>query len=133
MFFSGTIRENLTMRNENITCEQLIAATKTADIYDFLIGLPNGFDTVISEHGIGLSEGQLQRFSIARALLFDSPILLLDEATSALDEETETTVLSNIKNLTDKTVLFITHRNTSLSVCDNIFNSRNGSVSKSKN
>lgn len=62
----------------------------------------------------------MQRLSIARALLFDAPILLLDESTSALDEQTETELLSNIKSMTDKTVLFITHRNTSISVCDHI-------------
>ncbi|MBR3300095.1 MAG: ATP-binding cassette domain-containing protein, partial [Clostridia bacterium] len=66
------------------------------------------------------SEGQLQRISIARALLFDAPILLLDESTSALDEATETQLLSNIKHIAEKTVIFITHRQTSLSVCDRI-------------
>ena len=82
--------------------------------------LPDGFDTVLSERGAGLSEGQIQRISIARALLFDAPVLLLDESTSALDEQTETTVLTNIKNMTDKTVIFITHRGTSVKVCDTI-------------
>ena len=74
----------------------------------------------MSERGAGLSEGQVQRISIARALLAEAPVLLLDEATSALDEQTETKVLTNIKNMTGKTVLFITHRNTSLKVCDRI-------------
>lgn len=120
MLLSGTIRDNLTLCNPNISEDELIKATKTAVIYDTIKELPDGFDTALTERGGGLSEGQLQRISIARALLFDAPILLFDESTSALDEETETALLSNIKKLNEKTVIFITHRNTSLSVCDRI-------------
>lgn len=120
MILSGTIRENITLCNPNVSEEEVIKAAKTAAIYDFITTLPDGFDTVLSERGAGLSEGQVQRISIARALLFDAPILLFDEATSALDEQTETTLLNNIKALPNKTVLFITHRNTSISVCDSI-------------
>ena len=120
MILSFSIRDNITLCDNSITDEQIKAATVAADIYDFITTLPDGFDTVLSERGAGLSEGQIQRISIARALLFDAPILLLDESTSALDEQTETTVLTNIKNMTDKTVIFITHRGTSVKVCDNI-------------
>lgn len=120
MILSGSIRDNLTLYNPNISEEHLIEATKAAVIYDYIKTLPHGFDTILSERGAGLSEGQIQRLSIARALLFDAPILLFDESTSALDEETETALLSNIKHTTGKTVLFITHRNTSLAVCDRI-------------
>ncbi len=120
LVLSGTIRENLTLCDEGIGEEELIRATKSADIYDLITSLPDGFDTVISERGGGLSEGQIQRISIARALLTDAPVLLLDEATSALDEATETTVLKNIKEMNGKTILFVTHRNTSLKVCDKI-------------
>lgn len=120
LVLSGTIRENLTLCNDEIDEDELIKAAKAADIYDLILSLPDGFDTVVTERGGGLSEGQIQRISIARALLTDAPILLLDEATSALDESTETTVLSNIKAMKDKTVLFVTHRNTSLKVCDKI-------------
>lgn len=132
MILSGTIRENITLCNPNVSEEEIIKAAKTAAIYDFIMTLPNGFDTVLSERGAGLSEGQIQRLSIARALLFDAPILLFDEATSALDEQTETTLLSNIKELPDKTVLFITHRNTSISVCDSIIHVKNKVFSKIK-
>lgn len=125
MILSGTIRENITMCNPDISEEQIIAAARAAAIYDYIETLPDGLDTVLSERGAGLSEGQIQRLSIARALLFDTPVLLLDEATSALDEQTETLVLSNIKSMTDKTVLFITHRNTSISVCDHIIHAEN--------
>ncbi len=120
MILSFSIRDNLTLCDDTVTDEQIKRATKAADIYDFIMTLPDGFDTILSERGAGLSEGQIQRISIARALLFDAPILLLDESTSALDEQTETTVLTNIKNMTDKTVIFITHRGTSISVCDTI-------------
>ena len=125
MVLSGTIRENLTLCNGEISEERLIKAAETADIYELIKELPLGFDTQLSERGAGLLEGQLQRISIARALLVGAPVLLLDEATSALDEETETRVLSNIKQMTDKTVLFITHRNTSLKVCDRIVHVEN--------
>lgn len=120
MILSGTIRENLTLFNSEIPEEKIIEATKAAEIYDIIASLPKGFDTELTERGGGLSEGQLQRISIARALITEAPILLLDEATSALDEPTETKVLDNIKKLSDKAVLFVTHRNTSLKVCDNI-------------
>ena len=125
MILSGTILENLTLCNQNIETEKIEQACRAAMIYDFIASLPDGFHTKISERGAGLSEGQIQRISIARALLFDAPILLLDESTSALDEPTESALLSNIKNMTDKTVLFITHRNTSISVCDHIINIKN--------
>lgn len=120
MVLSGTVRENITMNNRMVTDEQIERAARAAEIYDYITSLPDGFETHLAERGAGLSEGQIQRISIARALLTNAPILLLDEATSALDEETETRVLANIKSMTDKTVLFITHRNTSLKVCDRI-------------
>lgn len=120
MVLSGTVRDNITLCNPEISEERLAKAARAAEIYDYISSLPDGFDTVLSERGAGLSEGQIQRISIARALLADAPVLLLDEATSALDEQTETKVLTNIKNMTGKTVLFITHRNTSLKACDRI-------------
>lgn len=125
MVLSGTIRDNITLCNPEISESRLIKAAQAAEIYDYIVSLPDGFDTVLSERGAGLSEGQIQRISIARALLVDAPVLLLDEATSALDEETETKVLTNIKSMTDKTVLFITHRNTSLKACDRIVHVEN--------
>jgi len=120
LLLSGTIRENITLCNESIKDEDIIKAAKAAEIYDIIEGMPKGFETMLSERGAGLSEGQIQRISLARALLTDAPILLLDEATSALDEATETRVLNNIREFSDKTILFVTHRNTSLKVCDKI-------------
>ncbi len=125
MVLSGSIKDNITLNNDDIDEQKLIDACKAAEIYDLILSTPSGFDTELSERGAGLSEGQIQRISIARALLTDAPVLLLDEATSALDEETETKVLSNIKAMSDKTVLFVTHRNTSLKVCDRIVHVEN--------
>ena len=120
LLLSGSIKENITLCDDSISDDRIIAAAKAAEIYDFILTLPNGFDTLLSERGAGLSEGQIQRIAIARALLTNAPVLLLDEATSALDEATETKVLNNILQFTDKTIMFVTHRNTSLKVCSKI-------------
>ncbi|MGI6280224.1 MAG: ABC transporter ATP-binding protein, partial [Acutalibacteraceae bacterium] len=125
LLLSGTIRENITLCDDSISNEEVMRAAKTAEIYDLINSMPEGLDTLLAERGAGLSEGQIQRISIARALLTNAPVLLLDEATSALDEATETKVLSNIRSFSDKTVLFVTHRNTSLKVCDKIIHIEN--------
>ena len=106
---SGTIRENLKLGNIAATDEEMIAALHKS-CADFVMDLPHGLDTVCSESGGGLSEGQAQRIGIARALLRDRSIMLFDEATSALDPETERQLLSNILASRDKTIIFITHR-----------------------
>ena len=108
--FSGTIRENLLMGNPSATTEQMHQALHTA-MADFVFNLPEGLDTVCGEQGGGLSEGQAQRITIARALLRPCKILLLDEATSALDNTTERQLLLNIKQEhPDTTIIFVTHR-----------------------
>lgn len=132
MLISGTIRDNISLCDSSVSDDDIIKAAKTAVIYEFISSLPDGLDTVISERGQGLSEGQIQRIAIARALLFNAPIILLDEATSALDEVTESQLLNNIRTLTDKTILFITHRNTSLNVCDKVLNLSNGTFNTIK-
>jgi len=106
---SGTIRENLKLGNIAATDEEMIAALHKS-CADFVMELPHGLDTVCSESGGGLSEGQAQRIGIARALLRDRSIMLFDEATSALDPETERQLLGNILASRDKTIIFITHR-----------------------
>ena len=128
LLLSGTIRENISLCDTSISEDEIIKAAKTAEIFDLIESMPDGLDTVLAERGAGLSEGQIQRISLARAILTDAPILLLDEATSALDEETETRVLSNIKAFSDKTILFVTHRNTSLKVCDKIVHLSDGKI-----
>lgn len=122
MIISGSIRENIAMCNPAITEEEIIHACKISEIYDYIEALPSGLDTVLSEKGSGLSEGQLQRIAIARAIVAEAPILLLDEATSALDKPTEAKVLRNIKDMAGKTVVLVTHRTSNLNLCDNIIN-----------
>lgn len=118
MIFSGTIRENIAFYHPTASDAEILAAAKTAAVGDLLAELPEGLDTVLSEHGVGLSEGQIQRLAIARALLCDAPILLLDEATSALDEDTERVLLQNLQALGQKTVLLISHKPCALEICD---------------
>lgn len=115
---SGTIREVVTF-GEGQAQEQLVwQALRIADAEQFVSLLPQGLDTRLGEHGAGLSEGQLQRIAIARAIYAKRPVLMLDEATSALDEETERRVLQNLKSMTEKTVLIVTHRRAVLDFCD---------------
>lgn len=114
---SGTIRDNLRLGKLNATEEEIKAALEMS-CASFVMELPNGLDTVCTEAGGGLSEGQAQRISIARALLRNRPIMLFDEATSALDPETERQLLHNILSHHDKTVIFITHRPAVVDYCD---------------
>ncbi len=108
--FSGTIRQNLLFGNPDATTEQMNEALHIA-MADFVFSLPDGIDTTCGEGGGGLSEGQAQRITIARAILRPCSILLLDEATSALDIETEHRLLENIqKHFSNTTVIFVTHR-----------------------
>ncbi|HEY9551932.1 MAG TPA: ABC transporter ATP-binding protein [Prevotella sp.] len=114
---SGTIRDNLRLGNMNATPEEMYAALEKA-CAGFVLRLPDGLDTRCSESGGGLSEGQAQRISIARALLRNRSIMLFDEATSALDPDTEKQLLHNILANHDKTVIFITHRPAVVDYCD---------------
>lgn len=109
LILSGTIRENLEYYTK-VSDEKLKWACEIACILDDIKNLPLGFDTKLGEKGLGLSEGQLQRLAIARALLKDAPVLLLDEITSALDAETENKIFTGIKTLSDKTCFIISHR-----------------------
>lgn len=114
---SGTIRDNLRLGKLNATEEEIKTALEMS-CASFVMELPDGLDTVCTEAGGGLSEGQAQRISIARALLRNRPIMLFDEATSALDPETERQLLHNILSNHDKTVIFITHRPAVVDYCD---------------
>ena len=119
---SGTVREVVSFPCPRRCREDraLYAALDIACAGDFVRALPLGLDTPLGERGSGLSEGQMQRIAIARALFSDRPVLLLDEATSALDGDTEVQVLKNLRSLTGKTVLIITHRPAALEVVDKI-------------
>ena len=114
---SGTIRDNLRLGKLDATDEEMKEALHTS-CADFVLNLPEGLDTECSESGGGLSEGQAQRISIARALLRDRSIMLFDEATSALDPDTERNLLQNILSKHDKTIIFITHRPAVIDYCD---------------
>lgn len=116
---SGTIRSVVAFADlKNQENEERMDNALTLACCDFVSELPRGADTLLGERGLGLSEGQMQRLAIARAIFSESPILILDEATSALDADTERKVLQNIKSMTDKTVIIVTHRPAALSVCD---------------
>ena len=106
-------------------------AIKTAQA-DFIFDLPNGLDTILSERGSGLSEGQQQRLTIARALLSNRPILLLDEATSALDSETERQLLQAIQALDGKTCILVTHRPAALSIANRVYRLLDGEMTQEK-
>lgn len=116
---SGTIRENLRLGSINATDQDMYNALHLA-CADFVKEFPEGLDTVCTEKGGGLSEGQAQRIAIARALLRNRPIMLFDEATSALDPETERKLLENILGQRNRTVLFITHRPAVVDYCDQV-------------
>lgn len=117
---SGTIREVLTFGDaeQMKKDDEIYSALKIACADDFVKELPDGLDTVLGEQGSGLSEGQIQRLAIARAIMSERPILMLDEATSSLDGTTEEQLLMNLRTMTDKTVVLITHRPAALSICD---------------
>ena len=100
--------------------ERLGQALRTACAEEFVSGLEQGADTELGERGAGLSEGQMQRLAIARAIFSDRPVLLLDESTSALDAETEEQLLKNLRGLTDRTVIIVTHRPAALAICDRV-------------
>lgn len=113
---SGTIKDVVTFSNVDSE-EKIWEALEIACASEFVRKLPNGLDTQLKEHGSGISEGQMQRLAIARAIYSNRPILLLDEATSALDVKTEKQVLSNLKAMKDMTVIIVTHRLEALSIC----------------
>ena len=124
--FSGSVYDNIVcFADEKPTDEQIKTALAVADA-NFVYSLKDGVDTLLTERGGGLSEGQIQRLSIARAYLSQRSVLLFDEATSALDEKTEETVLKNIIALKEKTCIFISHRPKVLSLADRVEKLENG-------
>lgn len=127
--FSGTIAENLRMVKPEATDQELQDALEAAHAWNFVSKLENGMDTKVGERGLGFSEGQNQRLSIARALLADAPVLLLDEATSALDVATERRVLRSImKKDPYRTVILTAHRPSVFSMCSRIYKIEEGTV-----
>ncbi len=132
---SGTIRDVICFADRSglHDNERISNALKIACADEFVSELDDGVDTLLGERGTGLSEGQMQRIAIARAVYSKCPILLLDEATSALDEVTERKVLENLRNMTDKTVVIVTHRPAALDICDRILQfTENGVIENGK-
>lgn len=131
LLFSGTVRDNICfMSGANPTEEQLEKVLKESCVSEYLERLPDGLDTVVGERGFGLSEGQVQRIAIARALMSDAPVIILDEATSALDEELETRILNNLRRLPGKTCLIASHRPAAEQFCNRIWEIRNGNIQR---
>ena len=127
--FNGTVRENISIHLPLATMDEVVAAAKTAGAHDFILGLPQGYDTVIGEKGLGLSGGQKQRVAIARAILGNPKILIFDEATSALDYESERIIQDNLKTICQgRTVLIIAHRLSTLAEAEKILVVDEGNV-----
>lgn len=119
--FSGTVMDNILYGRKDATFEEAVEAAKSADAHNFIMSLPNGYNTYIGERGIKLSGGQKQRISIARVFLKNPPILILDEATSSLDNESEKTVQQSLDRLVKgRTVFTIAHRLTTIKNADTI-------------
>lgn len=118
LLLSGTIRDAICITKKSATDAEINEALRISCADKFLAEFPLGLETVIGEKGFGLSEGQVQRLAIARAILSDKPIILLDEATSALDELTEHNVLSNIRAMKDKTCIIISHKRAAYNICN---------------
>jgi ATP-binding cassette subfamily B protein len=119
--FHGTIAENIAYRGAAVSPAEVERAARLAQLHDFVVSLPQGYDTVVGERGVKLSGGQRQRLSIARAILKEAPILVLDEATSAVDTETERAIQQNLRQLTrGRTALIIAHRLSTIRHADRI-------------
>ena len=126
---SGTIREAVHFwQGDTIDDVKLREACRIAEADEFVEALDDGYETLLGERGAGLSEGQLQRLAIARAIYSGKPVLLLDEATSALDEQTEAKVLENLRQLKNRTVIIVTHRKAALDICNRIVEMENGRI-----
>ena len=129
ILFHRSIIENIKYGTENASYDEIVAAAKAAYIHDFIIKLPDGYNTLCGERGNNLSGGQRQRVIIARALLKNAPILILDEATSSLDNLTENLIQRSLRNLMKgKTVLVIAHRLSTLLNMDRILVFDNGHI-----
>ncbi|MFZ5891053.1 MAG: ABC transporter ATP-binding protein [Myxococcota bacterium] len=132
MLFSDSVRDNIAFGRPNASMAEIEAAARAANIHDYIINLPNGYDTPVGERGCKLSGGERQRIAIARALLKDAPILVLDEATSALDAENEEKVQEALARLTrGRTTFVIAHRLSTIMSADRILVLRDGSICES--
>lgn len=129
VLFNSSIRENIALADPTISMERIIAAAELAGAHDFVLELPEGYDTVVGERGSSLSGGQRQRIAIARALISDPRILILDEATSALDYESERAIQQNMKRIAaGRTVFVVAHRLSTVRQADRIITIERGRI-----
>lgn len=129
VLFSTTVAENIRFSRPNASIDEVVSAAKAAKAHDFIISLPQGYNTLVGERGMKLSGGERQRISLARAFLKDAPILILDEPTSSLDVNTESAILEIIRELMrGKTTLMIAHRSSTLRDCNMILELDDGRV-----
>ena len=125
----GTVKENIIYGRQDASMDRIIEAAKIAEVHEFIINLPKGYDTLVGERGQKLSGGQRQRISIARAVLKDPPILVLDEATSSVDNETEAAIQRSLEKLIlDRTTILIAHRLSTVRNADRIYVIENGKI-----
>ena len=129
MLFNDTILDNITLKDDNITIDKVVSVTKKIGIHDFIVSLPEKYNTIIGDQGCSISGGQQQCISIARAMVRESSILIIDEGTSALDPKLESTILNDLIYKEDnKTVIIVTHKISSVLNVDRIFVIKNGKV-----
>lgn len=132
ILFSESIRENILLGKPNATEEEMIYAAKLANAHDFIMSLPDGYDTEVGERGVKLSGGQKQRVAISRVFLKNPPILILDEATSALDLESEAVIQEALETLSkDRTTVIVAHRLSTITHADKIVVIQNGEIVES--
>ncbi len=125
--FNESIFDNIHMANRKASREAVIDAAKKANIHEFIMSLPQGYDTVVAETGTSLSDGEKQRIGIARAFLLDAPIILLDEPTSNLDSLNEALILcALLAQKAEKLILLVSHRRSTMAICDQVINIENG-------
>ena len=132
LLFNRSIRENIALANPAMPLEQVMAAAQLSGAHEFIVGLAQGYDTIVEERGVNLSGGQRQRLAIARALVTQPRILILDEATSALDAESEAIIQRNLKAMAQgRTVLIIAHRLSAIRQCQRIITLERGRIIES--
>lgn len=130
VLFHDSIEENVKIANRNATHEQVMAACRKASIHDFIMTLPQGYDTSVGELGDTLSGGERQRLGVARAFLHDAPFILLDEPTSNLDSLNEAVILRSLaEERASKTVVLVSHRASTMRIADMTYSVENGRMS----
>ena len=127
--FYGTVKDNIRMARPEASDTEIMQAAMSANAHEFIVNLPNGYDTLVGERGATLSGGERQRIAIARAILKNAPILILDEATSSVDCKNEQEIQNALKEaMKDRTTLVIAHRMTTIEDADRIYVMQNGCV-----